>query len=301
MKLTKQQITGMVLGIGVLAVDMLFMRGTAWFIPLIAVGLILGLVQVFADYFLEQQKQRELEMRFPDFVRNLVGAIRSGMPAPRAIVHIADADYGYLSPFVKKLANQVEWNIPVHKAFVNFSRETNNRVIRRSISTVIEAEMSGGNIEDVLETITDSVIKIKKIKQERKASIHSQVMQSYVIFAVFLGVMVIIQNLLIPYVARMGQSSLAAEAGGSVVGAGMSELMRKVTWDFSSFPNFISSAGSWFGSIYGVFLMLALIQGLFAGLVIGKLSEGQISAGLRHSLILMAAAFFIISLAQGAV
>ena len=36
-------------------------------------------------------------------------------------------------------------------------------------------------------------------------------------------------------------------------------------------------------------------------MVIGKLSEGEVSAGLKHSLILMAAAFFIISLAQGAV
>jgi len=45
--------------------------------------------------------------------------------------------------------------------------------------------------------------------------------------------------------------------------------------------------------------MLAIIQGFFAGLVIGKLSEGSIKFGVRHSLILITVAFFIISLAQG--
>ena len=54
-------------------------------------------------------------------------------------------------------------------------------------------------MEDVLESITGSLIEIKKIKESRRASVHSQIIQSYIIFFVFIGVMIVIQKLLVPY------------------------------------------------------------------------------------------------------
>src|SRR3989304_7999895 len=41
------------------------------------------------------------------------------------------------------------------------------------------------------------------------------------------------------------------------------------------------------------FLYLLLIQGLFSGLTIGKLAEGNIKSGIKHSFALMLAAFLI--------
>jgi flagellar protein FlaJ len=41
------------------------------------------------------------------------------------------------------------------------------------------------------------------------------------------------------------------------------------------------------------FLYLLIAQGFFTGLVIGKLGEGTIKAGLKHSFILVIASFII--------
>ncbi len=41
------------------------------------------------------------------------------------------------------------------------------------------------------------------------------------------------------------------------------------------------------------FLYLLLAQGLFAGLTIGKLAEGTVKSGIKHSFILMISAFLI--------
>jgi len=41
------------------------------------------------------------------------------------------------------------------------------------------------------------------------------------------------------------------------------------------------------------FLYLLLVQGIFAGFTIGKLSEGTIKSGVKHSFILAIAAFLI--------
>ena len=42
-----------------------------------------------------------------------------------------------------------------------------------------------------------------------------------------------------------------------------------------------------------IFLYLILVQGFFTGFVIGKLSEGSIKAGVKHSFTLMFLAFLI--------
>ncbi|MBR9675538.1 type II secretion system F family protein [Candidatus Woesearchaeota archaeon] len=288
---------GIIFGVFFAVLDIVLFRGTRYFVPGLVLAVTIGWAQFWTDFFLENARRKEYESRFLELVRNLVGAVKSGMPVSKAIVHIANtSDYGALTPHVKKLANKVEWSISVKKALSDFSLATGNDVIKRAVSTVIEAEQAGGNIEDVLESITVSLLEIKKIKESRRASIHGQIIQSYIIFFVFLAVMVVIQSLLIPYLGRM-------QSGSVLLGEGVSEtttmnIKTSVKIQFSSVSDFVLSATDWFKSIYGIFLMLALIQGFFAGIVIGKLSEGDLVSGVRHSLILMTVAILVITITQ---
>ena len=248
----KRHIIAIAFGMVFLALDFILFLRTPWFIPMLVIALTIGWSQFWIDFFISSRNQKELESMFPEFVRNLVGAIKSGMPVGKAIIYISKTDYGALTQHVVKLANQVEWSIPVHKALLNFANETKNGVIKRSIATVIEAEVSGGNIEDVLETVTSSVIEIKKIKLARRASIHSQLVQSYVIFLVFLGVMIVIQNLLVPYISQMESKNIegVSEGGGlTLTSASLGTAMRSVQIDFSSLGAFIGTLGAWLTSI----------------------------------------------------
>jgi len=298
MKFKKKYLFGIAIGAIILLIDAAVFMKTKYFIPLLVVAGTVGWIQIWLDFFLENQRQKEIETRFLDFVRNLAGAIKSGMPASKAIIHISKHDYGSLSPYVRKLGHQVEWAIPVHRALLFFSNSTKNDIIRRSIATVIEAEQSGGNMEDVLESITASLVEIKKIKEERRAGIHSQVIQSYVIFFIFIGVMIVVQNMLVPYLIGDEQGSLFSSIGGSSITGGITNrpsVVMNVEIKFDSLRNFIVTISRWFVSLRGVFLMLTLIQGFFAGIIIGKMAEGDLTSGLKHSLILMTIAFFIMS------
>jgi len=285
-------------GIFLAFLNILAFLHSAFFVPGLLIAFLVAIMPILIDFFVKLQRQKEIEARFPDFVRNLVGAVKSGMPAPKAIVYVASIEYGALTPYVKKLANQIEWSIPLHKALLHFATQTNNTVIKRTIASVIEAEVSGGNIEDVLESITASVSNIKKIKEKREASVHGQLVQSYVIFFIFIIVMIVIQNLLIPYMTKLEQTQ-TGEVGGGIIKTGFSGLTKTVHVDYSSFGNFFKSMGAWFGSLNGVFLMMSMIQAFFAGIVVGKLATGELSAGLKHSVIMMALSFFVMSLAQG--
>ena len=303
MRFKQAYLIGIGIGIGVLLTDIAVFVGTKLFIPLIVASFFIATGQIWIDFFAEDKKQKEIEARFLDFVRNLSGAIKSGMPVSKSIIHVSKSDYGALSPYVLKLGYQVEWAIPIHKALLFFSNSTKNDIIRRSIATVTEAEQSGGNMEDVLESITSSLIEIKKIKDQRRAGVQSQIMQSYVIFFIFLGVMVVVQNMLVPYLMGTGESGGSLFSGNSGFATGIgSKSKPSVVMDveirFDSFRNFSITIARWLSSLRGVFMMLSLIQGFFAGVIIGKMAEGDITSGLKHSIVLMTAAFLIMSIVK---
>jgi len=267
MKFKLRHFFGIILGLLVILGDYLLLYGGRWFKPVVLIGVLIGVFQFLLDFFNENKKQREVENKFLEFVRSLVETTRGGLAIPQAIVKIKKEDFGALNPYISKLSNQVEWGIPVLEALKNFSNATGNKVIRRSISIVMEAERSGGNIEDVLESVTDSVLQVKKLRDERKSESFSQIVQGYIVFFVFIGVMLILQVKLLPLMSGLLKT----------FGEGAKSL----------------------GNLDSVFLSLILIQGLFAGLIIGKFSEGDFKRGVKHSLVLIVLAYLIITTVRG--
>ncbi len=294
-KFNQKHLAGVIFGSIVMIIDFVFFMSSPIFLAGIIIAACIMLFPYWIEFLMELQRQKQMEVHFPDFVRNFVGAIKSGMPLGKAIIYVSDSDYGSLTPYVKKMAHQLEWNIPVHKVLKNFTKDVNNPVVTRALNTVIKAERSGGNIEDVLGSVTSSLLTIKKIKQERKAAIQSQVTQSYVIFFIFLAVLVTIQNLLIPYIASMGQDDASTDIAG---GSGFENLQKPVRIQFSSIPAFIRSIFAWFGSLTGIFSVLALFQSFFTGIILGKFAEGTYKSGLRHSVTMMVIALLIMSVAN---
>jgi len=101
-----------------------------------------------------------------------------------------------------------------------------------------------------------------------------------IIFFIFIIIMLVMQFKVLPIAAGLSQGLGSAEFGeysggiGSLIGGGggeaadVEELTKPFVW-------------------------LLTMQGLFAGLVIGKLSEGKVRAGLKHSFVLVIVSLLI--------
>jgi flagellar protein FlaJ len=266
-------------GILIIAADIYFFWKTRWFWPVVIISLTIMWLHFWIDFFRHLGRQKEIELQFVEFVRSLAESIKSGISIPRSIMHVAKKDFAALNPYIRKLANQIEWGIPTRKALTIFSLDTNNNVIKRSISIIVEAEQSGGDITDILTAVVDSVINVKKMKEERKSSVFSQIVQGYVVFFIFIGIMLLLQLWLFP---KLGNLSGTMKDG------------------VSSFGSLFQGSGSPF-NLDTTFFGLIMIQGFFAGMMVGKFSEGSIKQGLLHSLILMTTAAFIITVVKGTI
>jgi flagellar protein FlaJ len=285
LKFGARHIAGIAVGIIILIVNILVL-GTdgTFFKPILALSVAAFVFPFWIDMLKENARQKEIEEKFLEFVRAITGNVKSGTPIPKAIREAAESNYGALTPYIQKLSHQMEWGIPFREALVRFAKSTENNVIRRSVAIIIEAEQSGGNIQDVMEGVAISVVQIKKIKDERRANSFAQLIQGYIVFFIFIGIMVVLQVFLLPQLSDVSGDVFAGLSSGGDIS--QLELGEEETTPVSI--NFET-----------LFIFLILIQGFFAGIMIGDFSEGKLKYGIKHSFIFMLIGYMVFTIATG--
>lgn len=268
-----QELVSILAGVSILAINFFYLSIELPFLaPLLnVIGGLIAVVPSVWIFYARYRKAHEIEAQFVTFVHDLTDAINSGMTLPLALDQTSRRNYLALTPLVRDMAAQVDWGVPFKKALSIFAKRSNSIAVRRAVTTIIETYKVGGRISDTLNAIGESLLTINRIKAERSASVHAQIITSYLIFFVFIAILVVLQTFLIPAL------SPPSELTGGIVSSpatGLQELYN------ASFVNFI------------------IVQGFFAGLVTGKMAEGSIVAGLKHSILLIVVGYTIFSMAS---
>jgi len=225
----------------------------------------------------EYKKLREIEEIFPIFLRDFVESIRGGMTLPQVMKTLKKNNYGSLTPYISKMAAQLDWGIPVERVLLGFARSTKSKLIMRIISSVVESHRFGGNLSDTFEALTETAVEIDKLREERRLYMNSQMITGYIIFFVFLAVMIGLQKFLVPSLENTNTGGLL----GSNVNANTEEPNKNISQEYET-----------------IFRNLILIQGFFAGLSVGKMSEGSMVSGLKHSMFMMFVGFIAFTVAS---
>ncbi len=263
------------IGIGaaiiIIAISFLF-KDTKLFFLMVGVGVLSGVLPFVISLINESKEDVEKEEMFLEFTRNLVESVKTGTPISKSIMNLKDKGYGVLGKHIKKLSNQISIGVPLSYALQVFAKDVNNITVSRTIILIGQAERAGGDIGEILEAVAEAVSISDKLKKERKAAISTLVVQGYIIFMVFIVIILIMQFQILPMVS--GIADLGSVGGSfSEVGVSSTDMDQKQLSDS--------------------FLYLMLIQGFFTGLTIGKLGEGSVKAGVKHSFALMLISFTI--------
>ena len=267
MEFEKQHKIGIALAVLIIAGAFLF-KGSPVFSLIFGIGIIIGILPFVFSTITETKIAREKEEMFLEFARNLVESVKMGSSISKSILLLKKRNYEVLNKHVWKLANQISMGIPLNIAMQTFSKDIHNKKISKAITLIRQAERAGGDIGKILESVAEAVSTTDKLQKERKAAISALMVQGYIIFFVFIIIVLVMQFQILPLVS--GLAGTVSLGGVETSGAGFD-------------PKEISDA----------FLDLLLVQGLFSGLIIGKLAEGSIKNGVKHSFILMISAFLI--------
>ncbi len=270
-ELKKHQWIALIASVVVIGISFIFIKTNLFFL-LIGIGVLIGVTPFIFATIYETKVTNEKEEMFLEFTRNLVESVKVGTPISKSIINIKGKSYGVLSENVDKLANQISLGIPLHTALQIFAKDVNNRTVSRALTLIGEAERAGGDIGEILEAVAESVRTSDRLKKERKATISTLVVQGYIIFFIFMAIILVMQFKILPMISGIAETGGLGISGFSAP-AGTGESAAK--------------------EISTSFLWLLLVQGLFSGLTIGKMSEGNIKAGVKHSFALMVVSFLV--------
>ena len=236
----------------------------------ITVVMILVLIVLPAWAYHSDQKWRDnIDENIPSLLREISDAQKTGLPLPRAIMSASKHNYGALTPELKKMAAKISWGIPFSKTLRSLTETTDTPLMKRTSLLILEAERSGGAIEDVFESAHKHVSEVLGLKRERLGAMKPFTWIIFVSFIVFSLVMII---LLISFFQTLALNIVEAVSEGQEQSAALP----------------FNVAG-----LQLVFFHLMVIEAVFAGLIAGKMGQGNAYLGLRYSCFLVIICYVI--------
>ncbi len=204
--------------------------------------------------YIDFRWRKAVDEHLPDLFRSIVQAQETGMTLPRALEEAAKRDYGPLTSELKKMTVQISWGASFEDALLSFGRRVGTVLTQRTVPMIIEASRSGGHVEKVFDPMGKFIQSTLLLEKERKTQTRPYVAIIYIALFVFLFTIVLLFKTF--FTSAEGVPMLAVSTTSPA------DLER-------------------------TFLHMTLIQGFFSGLVAGKMGEGSVYAGLKHSLIMM--------------
>jgi flagellar protein FlaJ len=227
----------------------------------------------------KNKRMRSLEARFPDFLRDLAASRKAGLTLTAAVQNAARGEYGALTPEIRTMADQLSWDVPFEEALAGFGKRVRTPLVERSVSLIIEASRSGGNVNDVLMAAANDARELKNLEHERGSTMSIYTMVIYITFAVFLAVVAVLYGTFIPQILSSGQAIAAKGGAGKFGGITVGNLTLEG---------------------YRVFYFLAaVVQGMGNGFVAGVIGSGKVMDGMRHAFVLVLIAYLTFSVILG--
>ena len=276
---------------------------------LIIISVFINITPIILTIYQKYRQVKEMEEKFPDFLRDLTESIRSGMPFHKAIVEANRNDYGAFSPEVKKMMHQLSWGVPLDRVLDKLSERVKiSKRLFLSIKIIRESFVSGGEVVSTLESVADSVTNLEETEKEKQAILSQYVLLMYAISIIFVVIIASINKFLIP-VFQSGEDTPAGGSLNSIVQlenpcnnclgfecnvcdtyngvyrcllAPSDQLEPNGICQLKD-PSTLTDITVYYTSL---FFLMALVQSIFSGLVAGQMSEGSIRAGIKHSIIL---------------
>ncbi|MGD6810211.1 MAG: type II secretion system F family protein [Candidatus Bathyarchaeia archaeon] len=212
--------------------------------------------------YVDYNWRKNVDAQLPELFRSIVQAQETGMTLPQALEEAAKRNYGPLTGELRKMTVQMSWGASFEEALQAFGKRVGTVLALRTVPMIIEAGRSGGHVEKVFEPMGSFIQTTLLLEKERKAQTRPYIAIIYVALFVFLFT-----------IAILFKTFFTGVDGLSLFNAGASSAVE----------------------LKAIFLHLSLVQGFFGGLVAGKMGEGTIGSGLKHSVLMMLMAYLTIT------
>lgn len=205
-----------------------------------------------------------IEDQMPSFVRGISESQETGLTLVGAFNHVVDSGIVKkpLATEIEKITIMMSWGSTFEEALTTFKDRIASPVVKRFCVLVLEASRSGGEIRKVFTATSGFMEEMRDTDREANANMRSYIIIVYVAFAVFLWISIILL-----------ESFFKPLEGSRQVLNSLSTLGLREFNDF--------------------FYKTMIVSGLMGGLMAGKIGERRVGGGLKHSIVMVVAGYFI--------
>ncbi len=238
----------------VCAVAVLLLWDTPLFDEYLLLAVVLTVFPASVLDYMDYRWKRSIDKHLPDLFRSIVQAQKSGMTLPQAVEEASKRNYGAMSKELEKMVTQMSWGVSFEEALQSLGKRVDTVLMRQTVPLIIEAQHSGGQVEKIFEPLESFVQTTLSFDEERKTQTRPYLAIIYVAFFVFLFTIVILLK---------------------------SFFVDITDFELSQFEMMPADQAQ------RLFFHMSSIQAFFGGLVAGKMGEGTVGGGLKHSVILL--------------
>ncbi|MCS7104296.1 MAG: type II secretion system F family protein [Thermofilaceae archaeon] len=209
----------------------------------------IGLIPPTIAEALSSAKFSGIQYGLTRFLRDLVEVRKTGMSPEKCIINLRNRDYGRFTPYLKEIAKQVGWGVPLGKIFDRFAIGMKNWFALISTYLLVESIEVGGGMPETLEALASFAETLEHIEREKKASLRPLMLMPYVGSLIITVIVIILVSF-------------------------MGSMMR-----FAGAP--ISES-----QLINMFMPPVVLNSYLMGLAAGKISAERTAAGFKHALLL---------------
>jgi flagellar protein FlaJ len=179
---------------------------------------------------------------------------------------------GILSKELKRLKEDLSWGTSTSRVLMKLENNIRTATSNRILHTLIKANESTSDLKSVLSVTAEQVKSEEELKKERSSDMSVYVVTIYVAFFVFLFIVFILAVYFFPQTVSF--TSASQEIGSAGIGNGSFNIKEYTMLMFHS----------------------TLIQACASGLVAGKMGQGSVYMGLKHSVSMIMIALLVFTM-----
>jgi len=140
---------------------------------LIFLSLIIALFPPAIINFVDMRWRLSIDKNIPEFLRELSEAGRTGVTLTRALDLASKRRYGPLSSELERIVTKLSWGGNFEDSLKKFAERIETKLAKRTSILLTEINRSGGDIKDVLDTISRHIRELQSIEDERRSQLQA--------------------------------------------------------------------------------------------------------------------------------
>ncbi len=227
----------------------------------LGITLLVACVPAAVAHNVYSRRSKGIEHNVTIFMRDLTEARKTGASPESCFETLAGRDYGKFSSILRMAARQIRWGLPFSVVYKSFKGKIKSWIALINIYLLVDAIEVGGGTPETLETLTGFSEELSTLEKEKKQALRPLLLMPYI------GAGILVFSTIV----FLGFS-------GTILGS----------FGHQSIP---------FSQVAAIILPPLMLECLFIGLVTGKISNGQISAGFQHGAVLVTLALIMLPVA----